>query len=559
MTTSHLPPFFFRAANAVGPVATMDTAALSDHLHSALVTLIVDEVENHGAPPRAGHLAGQLPEHSAMAVSLLARLYPRLHLVAADPGPLHQLAATINPAADLTTGRLDDPGSWRRTGSEGSPRDARAASGSVPSVTRDIALILGTGRTQAAVGRDAGEMVHVSAHGWNVAVDGYGSEDASEAGTPLAWLAAACIGVGEVFRAVFADRLGRRGRTGPQPGGYNLVTGQDRTVELDDLKLTAFTATLVGAGAVGQAAVLALRASGAAGQLSVLDPEVLDLSNCQRYVLSAADEVGIAKVELVARALKGSSVEVLPVRDRWGAGEVGPFARTSLMVALDTAADRIAVAAAMPPSVFNAWTGADDLGWSRHEQVGEAPCLACLYYPDRPRPGEHELVGLALDIHPLRALAYLTDRLPVGVPLLNVLDIAGLPAPPDASDWVNRSLIEDLVASGRISDEEADVFRDRPLGSMYRDGVCGGGLVHLGPAAADGEAMVPLAHQSAMAGVMLATSMLIAQDPVLAARRAVAIEARFDVLRGFPQQLPRPRAKTLGCLCSDPDYLALSQ
>jgi hypothetical protein len=70
------------------------------------------------------------------------------------------------------------------------------------------------------------------------------------------------------------------------------------------------------------------------------------------------------------------------------------------------------------------------------------------------------------------------------------------------------------------------------------------------------EAMVPLAHQSALAGVMLAASMLVAADPALRELRAEAVEARVDLLRGFPQVLPRPRQLTSGCICSDPDYLA---
>lgn len=565
MTGNHLPTFFFRSVDAIGPVAAMDPAALTRRLHSILVTLIVPdfpathdvpdaEVEDVRGPSTPQDRAPALPEHVVMAISLLARVYPRLHLVGADPEPLRQLAAGINPAADLSVGRLAEPATWQRA-VDGPP--GVSESEPIPGVTRQISLIIGSDSGLAPMRSDPADVIHVGAHGWNVAVDGYGVEAASPPGVALAWLAAACIGVAEVFRTVFADELGARGRKGLQPGGFNLVTGHDRSDVQDDLRAHTFSATLIGAGAVGQAAVLALRASGASGRLSVLDPEVLDLSNCQRYVLSTAGDAGVAKVSLVQRALVDSEVEVLPIQQRWGAVAVSPFVRTTLMVGLDTAADRIAVAACMPPTSYNAWTQPDDLGWSRHEQLGRTPCIACLYYPDRSRPGEHELIAQALDVHPLRVLGYLTDRLPVGVPLLTVLDVAGLPAPDEASNWVQRSLIDDLAGAGRVSQDEADSFRDRPLGTLYREGVCGGGLLNLGPAAGDREAMVPLAHQSALAGVMLTVSMLIAHDPRLAAQRPDNIEARFDVLRGFPQQLPRPRARTPGCLCSDPDYLAL--
>lgn len=564
MSTRHLPPFYFRAANAVGPVAALGTEALSQHLDSVVVTLIADDDKSDKDPARDTTIPDRLPtDHIGMAVSLLARLYPRLHLVAADPHPLRALAMAINPSADVSVGLLADPNSWRRPSVAGpatsaAAHDLAAESGTALPARRHVVLVLGPTEVAASAHLDDAEPVHVAAHGWNVAVDGYGLDDDSEPGTSLAWLAAACIGVGEVFRAVFAIPLGANGRSGRQPGGFNLVTGQDRCSGLPSLAPAPFTATLVGAGAIGQAAVMALRAAGAAGKLSVVDPEVLALSNCQRYVLSTVEDVNTTKVTLAARALEGSAVEVLPIPERWGAGDGEPFAVTALMVALDTAADRLGVAAAMPASTHNAWTAPDDLGWSRHEQLGVRPCLACMYYPTRVRPGEHELIGHALGIHPLRALGYLSERLPVGVPLVGVLDIAGLSAPSEAAEWVQRSLMDDLVAAGRVTPEEADLFRDRPLGSMYRDGVCGGGLVNLGPATGDREALVPLAHQSALAGVMLATGMLIAHDAALASHRNAAVESRFDVLRGFPQQLPRPRARTAGCFCDDPDYLAVA-
>jgi hypothetical protein len=69
--------------------------------------------------------------------------------------------------------------------------------------------------------------------------------------------------------------------------------------------------------------------------------------------------------------------------------------------------------------------------------------------------------------------------------------------------------------------------------------------------------LVPLAHQSALAGVMLATEFFVAQVPELATARAHAIEGRFDVLAGLPQVLARPRARTEACLCGDAVFRAV--
>ena len=93
------------------------------------------------------------------------------------------------------------------------------------------------------------------------------------------------------------------------------------------------------------------------------------------------------------------------------------------------------------------------------------------------------------------------------------------------------------------------------MADVYQDGICGGALLHLNVGEAPRDVLVPLAHQSVFAGVMLATAFLVSQVAELRAARAAAIEGRFDVLAGPPQVLARPRARTAGCLCGDAVFL----
>jgi hypothetical protein len=67
--------------------------------------------------------------------------------------------------------------------------------------------------------------------------------------------------------------------------------------------------------------------------------------------------------------------------------------------------------------------------------------------------------------------------------------------------------------------------------------------------------LVPLAHQSVFAGIMLATQVVVAADPELVQARPPSIEGRFDVLSGLPQLLRRPRTRTAGCICADSVFL----
>ncbi|HUY52738.1 MAG TPA: ThiF family adenylyltransferase [Streptosporangiaceae bacterium] len=516
-----LPRFFSRVADAIQPVAAVSRAELAEHLEDTTVSIhapssVTDSVADSDA--------------ALLAVNLAARLYPTLHI----SGPTAwidcaaTLAAAINPAADIDTA-AEAPASANAVTLDWASNPARSARGSI---------------------------VTVSAEAWNAHVDPLETRPQQPA-APLAALVAAALGVSEIFRVVFAEALGDRGRRSRQPGGFNLITnGEPSSVPLMPASTPQLPdAHLVGAGAVGQACLLALRAAGVHANLTVVDPQPVELSNLQRYVLTTDGDVGTAKTDLAVRAAHDTAVTVIPVPTRWGADRrSGPAAGGVVLTALDSAADRISVAASLPWRAYNAWTQPADVGWSRHEQFGTEPCLACLYYPDRPRLNEHELIATALRQHPLRILTYLITRTPVGAPLPHIATVPDLPFPPDASSWTSRPLLDDLAGLGFIASDDTTPWAGKPVGQLYRDGICAGGIVRL-PGSADSEpAVVPLAHQSALAGIMLATTYVAGSHDSLQEHRAPQIEARFDLLRGFPQSLARPRARTSGCLCSDHFY-----
>lgn len=515
-----LPRFFSRVADAMQPVAAISPAALAAHLEKTTVAI--------HAPFSADDSQAD-SDAALLAVNLAARLYPRLHL--SGPAAWRESAATL--AVNINP----------RVGIDGAANAPAAA---------DVVTLDWSGHPARST---HGPVVTVGADAWNVRVDPeHGCE--SQAATPLAALAAATFGIAEVFRVVFAEALGERGRRDRQPGGFNLITvGEPSDVAPVPTSTPVLPDShLVGAGAVGQACLLALRAAGVSTRLTVVDPQSVELSNLQRYVLTTDGDVDMPKTELAVRATLGSGVTVLPVPTVWGADRrSGPSARI-VLIALDSSADRIAVAAGLPERIYNAWTQPADVGWSRHEQFGNEPCLACLYYPDHPRLNEHELIAIALRQPPLRILSYLITRTPIGTPLRLITSVPDLPPPPDASTWTTRPLLDDLVELGFLMSGDTTQWAGKQVGQLYRDGVCAGGIIRL-PGSADSEAaLVPLAHQSALAGIMLATGCIAASCEDLRPHRPPQIEARFDLLRGFPQALARPRARTSACLCGDSFY-----
>lgn len=502
--TTRLAPFFHRVLHSLGPLTAMSDDALTAHLGSIGVHVALPD--NDGAWRDA----------SDLLLTLLVRLFPNISATAGDK------------PFDLTPLLLLNP--------ELQPADA--------SQHRIISVRLGPGAVS-----DKG--ITVTASGWNVLVDREPAQP--QPAYPLAALAAACIAAAEVFRDAFADQLPTP-RRASQPGAFNIITCGPETTQVppptQDLDIGPVH--LAGAGAVGQACVFALRATASRGRLIVVDPETLDLSNLQRYVISTLDDLGRPKVDIIEEHLAETNLAVTKVQSRWGVDpQSGPL-RDCVLVALDTAADRLGVAAGLHTIILNAWTQPADLGWTRHQNPpGQQPCLACLYLPDRERPSEDEQIAAALKQHRLRILGYLTTRIPIGQPLPFITQVAEIVAPEDAEAWLQRPLIDDLIALHIVDPADRPRWATLPISRLYQDGVCGDALLRERLGTVQAEFTVPLAAQSALAGVMLATTLLATRDPALTAHLSTQIEARVDLLAGLPQELRRPRQPTPGCLCQD--------
>ena len=502
-----LPRFLDRVVDAAVPaLGGLDRRAVVAKLESVAVGLVAGARADDVAS-RAGFL---------LAANLAARLYPRI-VLEGPQGICKEAEAEIrriNPQVEI--------------GGE------------------DV-----TARLLCEAGPEDQNSVSVQARGWNVHVD-EPELVPGPAATPAALLACV-LGASELFRIVFAAELGEKGRTAPQPGRFNMVTlGQPREDLPIELSRDLGEIRLVGAGAIGQAAAVTLAHAGTTGTLLAVDPEVISLSNLQRYVLSREADVGAVKVNLLLERLSGSPLNVVPIQAPWHAELVDRQCPT--LVALDSSEDRIALQASLPGPIYNAWTQPADVGWSRHELFGQEACLACLYWPTQRIPSLYEEIARAFKQHPLRVLAYLTlQGIPVGVPLPvgGIPAVPGLEAPPDAEHWLGQALIDDIAAQAGIEVAELSSWRERPLTELYQDGICAGALLPLGIGQAPREVLVPLAHQSAFSGVMLATELLVAREPALRSARPTSVEGRFDVLGGLPQVLARPRVRSEHCLCRD--------
>lgn len=511
-----LAPFLARIHNAAGPLlGGIGSSEFGERLLASTLTLETGSEQAADPGQRAGFL---------LAANLAARLYPRISLVAPDEliGEAEALVRQINAGIDFE----------------------------MPDEQGLVCSWLG--------GEPAARRVTVAAQGWNVVIDGI--EPAAPAEPPAA-MAAAALGIGEAFRALFYDLL-EHGRTEPAPFAMNLVTFGE-PAELPPLPevVDLGEVHLAGCGAIGQAAVATLAALRLSGTLHAVDHEAVDEGNLQRYLLALVDDPGTPKPRLVERAFAGSELKVELVETLWGADERTAPGRETVVAALDTKQGRIELAGGLPREIFNAWTQPRDLGASRHLSFGaEKACLACLYWPNRERPGETELIARALGEDELRVVTYLLSGIPVGTPLPadQINGTVRLPRPAAAATWSDRSLLADLIDRFKLPAAEFEPLGGLGVRGLYRDAVCAGMLIeHGGDRGA--EVSVPLAHQSALAGILLANELVVDRVPELRAECPETIVARYDVLRGGEQTWTRLSGREPRCICSDPDYLAAHQ
>ena len=114
-----------------------------------------------------------------------------------------------------------------------------------------------------------------------------------------------------------------------------------------------------------------------------------------------------------------------------------------------------------------------------------------------------------------------------------------------------------LLPRGAFRPRRWSPYVGRSIRELWVEGVCGGGIIPLGATGdAPREMQVPLAFQSALAGVLLSAETVC--DVLLAGAQRETFVRQFDVLRPVGDPSPQ-RALTAGtgsCICEDPDFIA---
>jgi hypothetical protein len=493
-----LPNFIDKAAKAASHVlAGLDQSAFANELNSWTIGVVFD------ASAAAAAEGTVLLE---MLVELLARLYPRLSIRTADRRAqstvrsLQRLARSINPDIEFP-----------------------------PSGDISVCVVVGlTASTSVCPSFYAGS------NGWIARFSPDTPQGLGKTRNPVGAAAAACVAAANVFRFLFAKRLPnakpdatfslsllnyRRGKLGANLPLKRLDLGKTH---------------LVGAGAIGSACLWTLSRMDLEGVLDVIDPEAVELTNLQRYVGSKQRSVKKSKVAHAKSMFSDMRLQVRGHSAPWDEyiAKRGDYRLERVAVALDSARDRLLVQGSLPRRILNAWTQVGDLAVTRHDFLGENACLGCLYLPTGKEPDEDELVA--------RAIGLPNDR-------MKIRELLHSNAPLDAG-FLNR-----IAAAKGVSPEVLLPFAGKPLRVFYQEAVCGSMILPAEEAGARG-AEVPLAFQSALAGVMLAAE-IVAEASGLR-RQSLPTATRVNLMGPLGEYINFPEKKRQGCICQDTDFVA---
>ncbi|MFL5348697.1 MAG: E2 ligase fold family C protein [Hyalangium sp.] len=435
-----------------------------------------------------------------LLVNLLARLYPRL-AIEADPAIREHLlgiARSINPR--ITTEEAQNS---------------------------TVTVVVGMGESSRP------HTLYARADGWVARVLLQPSQHKAGPVNPYSSAATASLAAGEVFRIIFHEHFPKH----REPREVNLslldfstLSGENEPLGTVNLGQVA----LVGVGAVGNGALWALgRHASLTGEMWLVDPQPLEVSNLQRYVLGMDADEGRAKVDLADATLRKTDLQrhlckesLEGFADRFKGG----FSIPTVCVAVDTKDGRRAVQALLPRLVLNGYTSDSGLGASWHVFDNKNACLACLYQPANVMPSQTDMVAeaLGLELHRTQEL-WIRD---------------GIPAP------------EDLARIARhlgLNPSEMEEWRGKRLREIYTGVICGS--VRLDLQGRGRLEALPLAHQSVLAGVFMAAELVKRLTPSLNAHsQQQPLIQWLDVLSWPPTTWVHHRNRVSGCICEDSTY-----
>lgn len=451
-----------------------------------------------------------------LTVRLIARLYPKVKFIDLSKGNklllnnLQKLATSINSKIEFVE------------------------------ETATLVIVIGNSPIDRKI--TSGPIYYIGSNEW---LAKFSPEDPIEIGdstNPFGAGVAACIGTSNIFRYVFADFLSTP--EFDEAFSLSLITldigdtnPKVKTKEIDLGKIY-----LAGFGAIGNGFIWALTNSPfVKGIVTIIEPEILDLSNLQRYVLAEEKYIGKSKLEIAKELFIGGKIDLKVFNGDWVGflNDNSDWKKELVVIAIDNLNDRIGIQSSLPKKIVNAYTENNVLGISRHYDFDKETCLVCTYMPSGKRKSYSQEVSDNLNLPQLER--QIRDYI-----------------------FYNKNADDQLLGwvaqANGIEFSALEQFRGVPVQEFYSRVVCGGALIEL----RNGNTVVehveaPLAFQSAMAGILELAEAVI--DKAGLRKEKMPTKTQFYPLEPVksvvnPYNHGFVKDTTGRCICADKDFIA---
>ena len=189
----------------------------------------------------------------------------------------------------------------------------------------------------------------------------------------------------------------------------------------------------------------------------------------------------------------------------------------------------------LPRWIANAWTQTGDLGVSSHSFLGQGACLACLYLPTQKSKNEDQIIAEGLRVPQLQT---------------HIRQLLG------TGRGVDKKICDEIASAFGLASGMLAPYIGRPIRDLWVEGVCGGGFIPLGGVEdTPREVQVPLAFQSALAGMLLAAEAV--RDVLNPDDQTETYIRQMDVLSqlGSTNRQMRRKVGSGACICEDQDFI----
>jgi molybdopterin/thiamine biosynthesis adenylyltransferase len=297
----------------------------------------------------------------------------------------------------------------------------------------------------------------INSNGWLARVSSQGKDISAECSqvNPIGALAAACLGVAEVFKRLIVLRPDRGAMNpGTTFSFYDYCESSSAGPELPSV--IPIDLSLFGAGAIGNGIVYLLSVLPVTGRLSVVDRQVFQRENWGTCFLVGPDDFDVPKADWACRILR-SKLVTRPIHgsieDYVAQCERGFLFPSLVSNALDNIDARRLVQRLWPDQIIDGAIGPTACEVTVHPWEGDSSCLLCDF---------QEPVADAVEIQ-ARTTGLRRSRLADPFALANASDVEAAPA--TLKDWLRErqgrqicSVVSEAVLSELSAAEHKEGF-----------------------------------------------------------------------------------------------------